>query len=103
MDNNVNLLFDLYRKEITEHIGETKYYHASEQLKQIASLFSPGLFYYFIINFANMRMEYVSEGSKEVVGISPEDFTAEAFVGLIPPDELAAVVKKEAVVVDFLF
>lgn len=73
-----------------------------EQYRRFASLFSPGRFYYWIINFANLRMEYVSEGTESILGLPPEEVTAANFLQLLSESELEAMTRKESTVVDFL-
>lgn len=103
MDKNISPVFDLWKKEMSDHIKKYVPYHASNQLKQIAALFSPGLFYYYILNFHNLSMDYVHPGTKEVLGVEPEGFNMEVLLKMLPPEELKALEKKEALVADFLF
>lgn len=103
MDKDIAPVFSLWKKEISDHISEYVPYHASNQLKQMAAFFSPGLFYYYILNFHKIEMDFVHEGTKDVLGIEPQDFTMEKLLSLLPPEELKALEKKEALVADFLF
>lgn len=103
MKEEILPLVNLWKKEMSDHIKKYVPYHASNQLKQMAALFSPGLFYYYILNFHNLHMDYVHSGTKEVLGIEPEEFTVSSILGMLPPEELQAMEKKEALVADFLF
>jgi len=69
---------------------------------QIASLFSVGPFYYYILNFENIEMEYVSEGTREVLGLEPEEFSLQKGFEIIHPEDLARLYEKEAIATDFL-
>jgi DNA-binding CsgD family transcriptional regulator len=102
MGTNVNQLLDFYKKEISSYILEPRSFEGKEQFKRIAALFTPGPFYYWIINFANLEMEYVSEGTQRILGLPPEEVTATSFLALLSPKELEAMSRKESVVVDFL-
>jgi DNA-binding CsgD family transcriptional regulator len=102
MGTNVNQLLDFYKKEISTYILEPRSFEGKEQFKRIAALFSPGPFYYWIINFANLEMEYVSEGTQRILGLPPEEVSAASFLSLLSPKELASMARKESVVVDFL-
>lgn len=69
---------------------------------QIASLFSVGPCYYYILNFENIEMDYVSEGTREVLGLEPEEFSLQKAFEIIHPEDLARLYEKEAIATDFL-
>ncbi|MEW4925034.1 LuxR C-terminal-related transcriptional regulator [Algibacter sp. 2305UL17-15] len=68
---------------------------------QIASLFSPGDFYYYILNFATYKMEFVSEGVKNVLNIDPDEFSVDRFFSLMHPKDMEDLHKKERASVNF--
>jgi DNA-binding CsgD family transcriptional regulator len=74
-----------------------------EIIDQIAALFSVGSFYYFIVNFENITMDFVHEGVKDLLGMEPEDFSMENCFEIMHPEDLASMNEKEAVVFDFFF
>ncbi|MBC8767088.1 PAS domain-containing protein [Arenibacter sp. BSSL-BM3] len=73
----------------------------SEILDQISFLFSVGPFYYYILNFEDLKMEFVNEGTREVLGIGPEEFTMEKVFSLMHPEDLEKMHEKEALAFDF--
>lgn len=74
-----------------------------EIVDQIVSLFAVGSFYYYIFNFENLKMDYVSESIKDVLGIESEEFTVEKVFEIMYPEDLASMNEKEALVLDFFF
>ncbi|MFV5702517.1 LuxR C-terminal-related transcriptional regulator [Flavobacterium sp. XS2P12] len=74
-----------------------------EIIDQVASLFAVGSFYYFILNFENITMDYVHEGIRNVLGIEPEEFSMEKGFEIMHSEDLATMNEKEAVVFDFFF
>ena len=70
-------------------------------IDQIAHFFSPGDFYYYILNFDTLKMEYVSDSVTEVLGISPNEFNLEKFLSFYHPKDLEKMEEKERAVVDF--
>ena len=74
-----------------------------EILDQVASLFSAGNFYYYLLNFESLKFDLVHEGTQEVLGIAPEEFTLESGMELMHPDDLSHLYEKEAVSIDFLY
>jgi DNA-binding CsgD family transcriptional regulator len=73
-----------------------------EFINQIASLFSPGEYYYYIFNFAKLGFTYIHPSIETVLGIKPNEFTFDSFFKLLHPDDLNAFTTKESIVGDFL-
>ena len=59
-----------------------------EIIEQIASMFAAGPYYYFVLNFDNLKMEYVNEGTKHVLGIEPNSFSINTLLDVMHPDDL---------------
>ena len=73
----------------------------SEIIDEISFLFPVGPFYYYILNFENLKMEFVNEGTRDVLGIAPEEFTMEKVFAIMHPYDLAKMHEKEAMAFDF--
>ena len=69
---------------------------------QIASLFSVGPYYYYILNFESISMDYVSEGTREVLGLEPDEFSLQKAFEILHPEDLTSLPEKEAVATDFM-
>ncbi|MDP2069023.1 MAG: LuxR C-terminal-related transcriptional regulator [Lutibacter sp.] len=72
-----------------------------EIVDQVASSFAAGSFYYFVLNFENIGMDYVSDGVKDVLGIEPKEFSMNNAFKIMNPEDLAKMNEKEAIVFDF--
>ncbi|MBC3759101.1 PAS domain-containing protein [Hyunsoonleella sp. SJ7] len=70
---------------------------------QVASLFSAGPFYYYIINFEDVTMDYVHDGIVDVLGVQPEEFSVDKLFKIMHPDDLEVMHKKEGIATHFLF
>lgn len=75
---------------------------ALEVIDQIASLFSAGSSYYYILNFENLEMEFVNDGTNEVLGISPCEFSIQKLFELMHPEDLKMMHSKEQEAINFL-
>jgi DNA-binding CsgD family transcriptional regulator len=73
----------------------------SEIIDSIASLFSAGSFYYFILDFVSYKMIYVHEGVENVLGFKPEDWSLDTFFNIAHPDEIQNIHEKEALSIKF--
>jgi DNA-binding CsgD family transcriptional regulator len=101
MKNDIKPLVKLWKEEISIHIQQYAPYDMSPHLYQMAELFSPGLFYYYILNFQNLKMDYVHPGTRDVLGLEPENVTVEKILEMLLPEEMIEIGKKEVLVVDF--
>ncbi|MFD2726444.1 LuxR C-terminal-related transcriptional regulator [Hyunsoonleella rubra] len=72
-----------------------------EIVDNIASMFAAGNFYYYVLNFATYKIDYVSEGTQTVLGIPPSQFTLEKIFTLFHPEDLADLHRKERASVNF--
>lgn len=97
----VNEVISLWKRSMDNQGAQVEPYKMSDQLRNLASLFAPGLFYYYILNFPKLEMEYVHDGTREVLGLEPEEVTIEKLVELLTPEEREPMAQKESVVVDF--
>lgn len=71
-------------------------------IDKVASLFSIGPFYYYVINFETLQMDYVYNGISDVLGIKPKEFTVNKLFEIMHPDDLEFMHKKEALATNFL-
>lgn len=74
-----------------------------EIIEQIASMFAAGPFYYYVFNFEAMEMDFVSNGTRQVLGIEPKEFSIQTLFDIMHPDCLVKMHEKEAVAAEFLF
>jgi DNA-binding CsgD family transcriptional regulator len=95
-------VFEVWSKENSINLPNKKEL-ITEVVDQVASFFAGGNFYYFILNFEGITMDYVSEGVQNVLGIEPSQFSMEKGFEIMHPEDLAYMNEKEAVVFDFFF
>lgn len=72
-------------------------------LQQISALFAFGPFYYYILNFETLEMEYVSEGTKDVLGLEPSEFSLHKGFEIIHPEDMEFLSVQEASAIEFLY
>lgn len=103
MDKKNPKVFDLWKTKLTDHIKDYTPYAVPGYLDQIAAFFAPGSFYYYILNFHNLEIDFVSKGTKEVLGVEPEDFSIHNLVQMFPPEDVIDLEKKESLICDFFY
>lgn len=74
-----------------------------EVIDQIATLFAAGSFYYYILNYDNLQMDFVHEGIREVLGIKPKEFSIPKLIEVMHPEDLEMIHNKEQAAENFLF
>jgi DNA-binding CsgD family transcriptional regulator len=69
----------------------------------IAAVFSNGPFYFYIIDFADMEIKYMSPLVKQIHGLDPETTTFQDILDQIHPDDVDFVSRAEKVNWDFYY
>jgi len=69
----------------------------------IGSVFSNGPFYFYIVDFFDMQINYMSPLVKDIHGLDPEHTTFQDILNQIHPDDMEFVAKSEAIVWDMLY
>ena len=101
MDNDsIARIRDAWRPNKIEKPVKTELY--LNIIEQVANLFSAGSFYYYIMNFETVKMEYVDERIHSVLGIDPKDWNLDKMFELVHPEDLKQMHRKEAAAVDFI-
>ncbi|WP_236252728.1 LuxR C-terminal-related transcriptional regulator [Echinicola sp. 20G] len=102
MKSGITHLVDLWKEGYSNHIEKYQPYQAIEQLKHVAALFSPGEFYYFILNMYNLELEYVHPGVSKFIDVNPGDTKIEELLTTVVPDDMASVQEKELLLREFM-
>jgi DNA-binding CsgD family transcriptional regulator len=90
-----------WRSVYSEKIKESKSYDIPEQFNKIASLFAPGTSYYYIINFHNLELEYLSSSVKYFINGELNSITIKDLLEVALPEEVESLQLKEKVIEDF--
>lgn len=69
----------------------------------ISEIFAVGQFYYYLIDFLDSNISYVSSGFKDAHGVEPDQIKkVNNIVGFIHPDDLTTVVKAETMALSLM-
>lgn len=69
----------------------------------IASIFSPGEHYYFILDFFDLQFTYVHPAVEKIVGCKPDELTFPLLFEKMHPDDAAQIQRKEAAATEFFY
>ena len=73
-----------------------------EHFNRLASMFSPGQFYFYILDIYSLELEYISPSVKQVLGIDPIGATMKKLLSVLSGETLSVIARKEATGSDFL-
>lgn len=93
---------NLWATEYSKRLNKTEPYELTEKFQRLASLFSPGVSFYYVMNMHNLQLEYISPEVEKITGIPASEATIQKLVELSLEDEMENLVKKELVVKDFV-
>lgn len=99
--NGNSPVVELWSREYSTVLKKRIPFEVSEQFRNLAAIFSPGMSYYYVMNLKDLQMEYVSPEVERITGIPPEEVTIEKLVDTALQEEVETLVKKEQVVRDF--
>ena len=103
MKPNTQLLHSVWENS-KEFISKTDVDLDTIKLNElIASVFSSGPFYFYIVDFFDMKIKYMNSMVKEIHGLDPEKTSFQDILDQIHPDDMAFVAKAEAIIWDMLY
>ena len=91
----ITKLLDVFRSQ-NNILRPVENINVFQIVDQIASLFAAGSFYYFIFNLVTLEFDYVSEGTKPLLGIKPKDFSFIKFYKILHPEDQLQMRYKES-------
>lgn len=69
---------------------------------QVAHFFSAGNYFYYVFNFATLKMDFVHENVYSMTGIKAKDLSLESMLSIYHPTDLDHMQEKEAAALNFL-
>ncbi|GAB2763856.1 LuxR C-terminal-related transcriptional regulator [Salinimicrobium soli] len=61
---------------------------ALDLMNQVGSMFAVGPFYFYLVDIKDINLLYVSEGTRNVLGIPPSTFSLELLDDILHPDDV---------------
>lgn len=86
-----------------DHINTYEKAQIKDELINLGKLLIPGEFYFYVLNFHNLQIDYVSDSVEEVLGVKPKSFSINTILDSQTKESLDQFKKKEALTADFLF
>ena len=103
MDNNnaaMSAVWTRLSDHITKKNTEVKGFSADEIM---ASIFCPGPYYYYVVDFFNMQIKYMCPTILNVLGLNPETTKFEDIIARMHPDDMDFVTKAEETILKYIY
>jgi DNA-binding CsgD family transcriptional regulator len=84
-------------REKNEILNQIKY------AEKISHLFASGNCFYFLMNFIDMKIDYVSNSIFNVLGINKDDASIDSLLSIWHPEDLKKMPNKEKLIFKFLY
>lgn len=94
-DNDINIHPRLWFHDPVPSSGNEPF-GMLNMVDTVASLFSIGPFYYYLVDADSSQLMYVSNGITSVLGLMPHEFTPERLQQIIHPEDKALIDEKAA-------
>lgn len=101
MSDELKEIVHYWKNQYSSHLKKYQSYDAGDQFRRVASIFSPGKSYYYIVNFHNLELDELSSSITKFVKKEPSKIKMEDLLKTILPEDLKGVANKEAVIKDF--
>ncbi|APU67780.1 response regulator transcription factor [Christiangramia flava] len=101
MNDELNGIVQYWKEEYSSHLKEYSSYDAGEQFRRVASIFTPGRSFYYIVNFHDLQLDELSKSVTKFVQKDYEKIRMEDLLATIIPEDLKGVANKEGVIKDF--
>lgn len=95
MESGIDKLYEVFKVQ-NKVLKPAETIKVFEIVEQIASLFAAGSFYYFVFNLMTLEFDYVSEGTKPLLGIESSDYTFLKLFKRMHPEDQAMMSLKES-------
>lgn len=101
MKNDFNKIANYWKSQYSSNIRNYKSYEVGTKFEQLASLFSSGESFYYILNMHNLEIEYISKSVQYFSGISSDEVEMGDLLAMAVPSEIENIQLKEKIIQDF--
>src|SRR5690606_20604638 len=102
MKNNEEIVYEIWQSH-KNYLGKKPEGNPEFDLSRyFANLFCPGEYYYYILDSPTLTFDMVSPTVEKLIGIKPSDFSFQALIERVHPDDMHFLMKCEDVVAHFL-
>jgi len=101
-ENHIEVIWNTWLKGWKEQVVAPIEFSIPEHFIRLTSMFSPGQFYFYIVDVFDFELVYISPSVKDVLGIAPEQANMKKLLSVVSGESFPNIAKKEATGSDFL-
>jgi DNA-binding CsgD family transcriptional regulator len=101
MPDKADAVFKIWKNNTTYQVKEYSPNKMTKFLQHFSSLFSLGPFYYYVLNFHDLSIDYAHHSTQDLLGVPSREFSMETLLDRLTDNELEGLRLKEALVADF--
>lgn len=103
MNKDIKVLHDVWSKS-SDKISTRNVKHDKNEFDRLTtSIFSPGAYYFFVVDFFDRSIKQVSSSILPLSGLNPETVTFDDIIKTIHPDDLLFVSKAEEMAINHFY
>jgi DNA-binding CsgD family transcriptional regulator len=103
MNKKTNVLREVWTKSSGNMSLKDVEHDKNEFNRLITSIFSPGAYYYYIVDFFDMGINEVSSSITSILGVNPETVTFNDIIESIHPEDLSFVSQAEEMAINHFY
>lgn len=103
MNTNTKILHDVWHRSSGNICVKSVEHNMNEFNRLITFIFSPGPYYYYIVDFFDMGINQVSSSIKSILGLNPETITFYDIIDCIHPEDLSFVSQAEEMALNHIY
>lgn len=103
MNKDIKVLHDVWTKSSDKISTKNVKHDENEFNRFITSIFSPGAYYFYVVDFFDKSIKQVSSSILALTGFNPETVTFDDIIKSIHPDDLSFVSKAEEIAINHFY
>ena len=92
----------IWKQKYSDKISSYTPYKVTQQFERFAKLFAPGDSYFYLLNFHDLSLDYISESVERIVDIAHSEVSISDLLAPALPEELKKLERKE-ILIDHFF
>jgi len=101
MPHDYDGIVTIWKHKYSDKISSYTPYKVTQQFERFAKLFAPGDSYFYILNFHDLSLDYISESVERIVDIAHTEVSISDLLASALPEELKKIEKKEILIDQF--
>jgi DNA-binding CsgD family transcriptional regulator len=103
MNSNNQILHSVWNKSTNIATSKDIYPENIKIDQLLAGIFCPGPHYYYVVDFYDRQIKYISRPVREVLGLDPQKVTFDDIISQIHPEDINYVAQAENMLLNYMY